>query len=106
MKKKKIESNFLRGMEEAYAHSKGCKKLSESTKILPAPAPDWDAGSIQRLRKDYGFSQVEFARVLNIKTPTIRSWEQGQKIPSGSASRLLEILMKDRSIVKKLAKAS
>lgn len=106
MKKKSIETGLLKGMEEALAHSKGSLKLKESAKDLPGPAPDWSSSTIQQLRKAYGYSQVEFALLLNVKTPTVRSWEQGQKLPSGSAARLLEILFKDRTIVKKLAKAS
>ena len=106
MKKKTIEAGLLKGMEEALAHSKGSLKLKEIEKEIPGPAPTWKAEAIRNLRKKvYRMSQEEFALLLNIKAPTVRSWEQGQKTPSGSAARLLEVLAKDRSIVKKLAKA-
>jgi putative transcriptional regulator len=105
--KKAIGPSFLKGMEEALAHSKGAMKLKETTKEIPGPAPAWKADAIRKLRKDvYQMSQEEFALLLNIKAPTVRSWEQGQKSPSGSAARLLEVLAKDKSIIKKLAKAS
>lgn len=107
MKKKSIETGFLRGMEEALAHSKGNLKLKSSEKEIPGPAPHWKPSEIRKLRKSvYSFSQAEFALLLNVKVPTVRSWEQGQKLPSGSAARLLEILRADTSIVKKLSKAS
>lgn len=106
-KRKSIEAGLLRAMQEAVEHSNGGLKLKESMKDLPGPAPKWTANAVRHLRKDvYGMSQEEFALLLNVKTPTVRSWEQGQKIPSGSAARLLEVLMKDQTIAKKLAKAS
>lgn len=105
-KKKTIEAGLLRGMEEALAHSKGQLKLKETDKELPGPAPEWSADEIRHIRKDiYFLSQEEFAVLLNVKTPTIRSWEQGQKLPSGSAARLLEVLSKDRTVIKKLSRA-
>ena len=105
-KKKTIEADFLKGMEEALAHSTKTLRLKEITKEIPGPAPAWKADAIRNLRKDiFHMSQEEFALLLNVKAPTIRSWEQGQKAPSGSAARLLEVFAKDRTIVKKLAKA-
>lgn len=105
MKKKSIEAGFLNGMEEILAHSKGKLSLKETRKELPGPAPEWKAGQIRELRKDvYHLSQEDFAILLNVKAPTIRSWEQGQKTPSGSASRLLELLAIDKSIMKKLVR--
>jgi putative transcriptional regulator len=104
--KKSIGSSFLKGMEESLAHAKGNLKLKETEKEIPGPAPTWKADAIRKLRKNiFQMSQEEFALLLNIKAPTVRSWEQGQKTPSGSAARLLEVLATDKSIVKKLAKA-
>lgn len=106
-KKKTIAAGLLQGLQEAHAHSKGKMKLSETVRDIPGPAPDWKAGEIRQLRKDvYHMSQEEFALLLNVKAPTVRSWEQGQKLPSGSAARLLEVLSVDTSILKKLASAS
>lgn len=106
-KKKTIEAGLLRGMKEAFAHSKGELALKESARELPGPAPDWTAKKIRELRKSiYAMSQEQFAIVLNVKVPTVRSWEQGQKVPSGSAARLLEVLSIDHGVVKKLALGS
>lgn len=106
-KKKTIEAGFLRGMKEALSHSKGKLCLNEAERELPGPAPDWNAKQIRELRKTvFAMSQEQFAIVLNVKVPTVRSWEQGQKAPSGSAARLLEVLSVDHSVVKKLASGS
>jgi putative transcriptional regulator len=48
-------------------------------------------------------SQPVFASLLNVKTTTVRAWEQGQRSPDGAASRLLEILSKDVDIAEELA---
>jgi putative transcriptional regulator len=106
MKKKSIEAGFLQGMNEAVSHSKGKLKLKETAKDIPGPAPCWNAKQIRGLRKEvYEMSQEEFALLLNVKAPTVRSWEQGQKTPSGSAARLLEVMALDRSIIRKLTAA-
>ncbi len=70
---------------------------------LPAPAPEWTAKAIKRFRlKTLRMSQPEFAALLNLKTPTIRAWEQGYNVPSGSASRLLEAFKRDPSLIDKI----
>ncbi len=92
-KKKTIEDGLIRGMEEALAHSRGQQQLKETVRELPGPAPHWKAKDIRRIRKEvFGMSQPQFAAFLNVSVPTIRAWEQGQKTPSGSAARLIQIL--------------
>ncbi|MGZ3653113.1 MAG: helix-turn-helix domain-containing protein [Bdellovibrionota bacterium] len=102
-KKKSIEADLLKAMEEVLAYSQGKIKLKETLRELPGPAPRWTAKKIYELRKGvYQMSQTEFALLLNVGTPTVRSWEQGQKTPSGSAARLLEVLSIDKTIMTKL----
>jgi DNA-binding transcriptional regulator YiaG len=70
---------------------------------LPAPAPAWSAKAIKRFRqKTLQMSQPEFAALLNLKTPTIRAWEQGHNVPSGSAARLLQAFKSEPALVEKL----
>jgi DNA-binding transcriptional regulator YiaG len=44
------------------------------------------------LRRKTGMSQAVFARVLNVSTKTVQSWEQGDRKPSHAALRMLQIL--------------
>ena len=105
-KRKTIESGLIRGLEEALAHSKGTLKLKETVRELPSPAPKWKPKDIQRLRKEiFAMSQMQFAILLNVAVPTVRAWEQGQKSPSGSAARLLELLYLDKKVLHKLLAA-
>lgn len=102
-KKIRMAEGLLQGLNEAIAYEKGNLKVKTKARELPPPAPAWNATQIKRLRaQTYQMSQPEFALLLNVTTSTIRAWEQGQKTPSGSASRLLEVFLKDQSLVKKL----
>ena len=105
MAKKRIGESLLRGMQEALAHSKGELALKETVRKYLEPAPKWKTKDIKNLRQEcFHLSQPEFAALLNVKLPTVRSWEQGQKSPSGSAARLLEVFMKSPDVIKKLLK--
>jgi len=53
---------------------------------------DWDAGAVRDLRRSLAMTQREFAALLNISLSTARSWEQGQRIPSGPTTRLLDFV--------------
>ncbi|MBI3468402.1 MAG: helix-turn-helix domain-containing protein [Planctomycetes bacterium] len=46
---------------------------------------------VTRIRKQIGMSQAAFARLIGTTPATVRAWEQGLKVPSGIASRMLEI---------------
>jgi putative transcriptional regulator len=46
----------------------------------------------RRVRKKLGFSQVEFAKRINVSLETIRNWEQGKRCPTGAAKALLKVL--------------
>jgi len=47
---------------------------------------------IRRIRDANHLSQAAFAAILGIGKTTVQQWEQGQKTPSGPASRLLDLV--------------
>lgn len=101
--KKSVEQEVIEGLHEVLSHKRGKKKLKGRMRELPGPAPEWSAKDIKRLReKKLGMSQTEFAALLNIKTSTVRAWEQGYNVPSGAAARLIEAIEKDPSLIEKL----
>jgi DNA-binding transcriptional regulator YiaG len=103
MAKNHIEKELIEGLQEVLSHKRGERKLHGRIRELPEPAPSWNARKIKHLRIEIlELSQPEFAALLNVKTPTVRAWEQGHNIPSGAAARLLEVFLKDRSMVGKL----
>ena len=92
MRKTKLGQELIAGLEEALAHEKGAKKLRISTMEIAEPALPWKKEQISHLRKRrFGVSQPVFASLLSVTASTVRSWEQGQKSPSGAARRLLEV---------------
>ena len=42
-------------------------------------------------------SQAVFARMLNVSTKTVQSWEQGQRRPSQAALRLIQVFRQNPS---------
>ncbi|TNG92791.1 helix-turn-helix domain-containing protein [Pasteurellaceae bacterium USgator11] len=53
-------------------------------------------------RQRSGLSQNKFAERLGISVNTLRSWEQGQRNPSGAAATLLNLLHKRPELVAEL----
>lgn len=95
-KAKEIEfdaSDLIAAVEGVRDHLKGKRKLTmRTTRVsLPARAPDISPDEIAAARKSLNVSQPVFARLLNVRTVTAASWEQGRRKPFGAALRLLQI---------------
>lgn len=86
---KSLFDRLKKGLEECIAHEKG--ELTLRTLEVPEAPPSMDAKTILGLRQASRMSQAIFARVLNISTKTLQSWEQGTRVPSMAALRLLQI---------------
>lgn len=54
-------------------------------------------------RQKAGLSQSQFAKALGISVNTLKSWEQGQRKPSGSAQVLLKLLNKRPELIGEIA---
>ncbi len=50
------------------------------------------ASQIKKLRLREKVSQPVFASCLNISAATVKKWEQGEKSPSGSALKMLNLV--------------
>ena len=59
------------------------------------PEVEITASEIKKIRKKTKLSQAVFAKLLNVSLSSVRQWEQGARVPTGSAKVLLELL--DRS---------
>jgi len=51
----------------------------------------YDAERVRQVRLGLNVSQHVFADLLNVSLATVRSWEQGVRVPDGAARRLLAI---------------
>lgn len=92
MRKTTMGQDLISGLEEVIADSRGARRLRATTLEVAEPARAWRKEQIVELRKAlFGVSQPVFAALLSVTVSTVRAWEQGQKSPSGTARRLLEI---------------
>jgi len=86
------ESLFERlqsSLNEGIRHARG--ELTLRTTILPDRPPEIAASEVSALRVENEMSQAVFARLLNVSTKTVQSWEQGTRRPSQAALRLIQV---------------
>ena len=58
--------------------------------LIPAEPAQYDGPAVRAVRERYAMSQGVFARFLCVSSATIQSWEQGRRVPSPIARRLLD----------------
>ena len=94
VKKNKFFEGLKSGLEEAIAHSKGKLHLRVHNIEIPEPPASYKPREIRIIRESNHYSQGLFAKVLNVSVKTVQSWESGDRTPSSTALRLLEIIDK------------
>ena len=57
---------------------------------MPAAPAEYDGPAIRAVRERYAMSQAMFAGFLCVSPATVQSWEQGRRVPSPIARRLLD----------------
>jgi len=88
-----------KGLEEGILHSRGEIILKTTTLEMPERPPEIEAAELANLRLVSGMSQHVFARVLNVSTKTVQSWEQGTRKPSQAALRLIQVFHQKPSLL-------
>ena len=109
-KKKSVEERLLASARQALEITRGERAPAQaySLPLLTAreasavPAREYSAEAIARIREQLGLSQTVFAKVLNVSPATVRSWEQDQREPDGTALRLLQIAEDHPAILREL----
>jgi putative transcriptional regulator len=89
--RKPLFERLKAGLEEGIRHAKGEITLKTTALEMPDRPPEIGAEELTRLRLKSGMSQAVFARMLNVSTKTVQSWEQGQRQPSQAALRLIQL---------------
>jgi len=69
----------------------GTEPARERIVRVPPPVKPIAPRQIRAIRTRLGFTQSQFAALLNIPTVTAVSWENGTRKPSGAALRLLSV---------------
>lgn len=68
------------------------RKMRKFDFLCLDPIPDYNSEKIRALRDRFKLSQSVLASVLNTSLSTVRQWEVGDKHPSGSSQKLLNLL--------------
>jgi putative transcriptional regulator len=84
-----FDAEALVARVEAFAA--GAEPARERAVKLPPPVKPIAPRQIRAIRTRLGFTQSQFAALLNIPIVTAVSWENGTRKPSGAALRLLSI---------------
>jgi putative transcriptional regulator len=88
---KKLFNELTGALKDAAAFERG-EKIDLRIAKLPLPPKPMAAKEIIHLRKRLTMSQAVFARYLNVTPSTVKSWEQGIRLPSRAALKLLHIV--------------
>lgn len=68
------------------------RRMREYDALCLEPVPEYSSAQIRALRDMLKISQSVLAGVLNTSVSTVRSWEQGDKKPSGPSLKLLNLI--------------
>ncbi len=79
--RKPLFERLKTGMEEAIRHARGEIALKTTIVEFPDPPPEIQPEDLKKLRDDNRMSQDVFARVLNVSTRSVQSWEDGKGDP-------------------------
>lgn len=66
--------------------------LKEFDRLCLLPVEPLKPEQIKRIRESSRVSQGVFARLLNTSVSTVQKWEVGQKKPTGTALKLLQLV--------------
>jgi putative transcriptional regulator len=91
----KIGASILRGFEEAIAFANGTADESQYVVHIP---PEID---IKAIRGRLGMTQKEFADRFDFNINTLRHWEQGRRVPDGTARAYLRVIDREPEAVQK-----
>jgi putative transcriptional regulator len=81
---------LMQSLDQALQYSRG-EQISARTTVLPAPPKPMSRQEIIKLRERFNCSQAVFARLLNVSVKTLQAWEQGVRVPSDAALKLLTV---------------
>ena len=94
---KKVYESIMTGLKEAVEER---ERLPRHT-VSVEPVKRYNAEEVRDIRRKTGFSQKMFAGYMGVSTKTVEAWEAGINRPSGTASRILNMLEIDTELIQK-----
>lgn len=96
-RRKPLFERLKEGLEEGIAQAQG--ELTLRSVEVPEEPPEIDAKTLAALRHRAAMSQAVFAKMLNVSTKTLQSWEQGVRQPSDASRRLIQVFSSDPAVI-------
>lgn len=88
----RLFERLKQGLEAGIAHERGERTLRVTEVVVPDPPKDFTPEDVRRIRARLNMSQPGFARLLQVSSKTVQSWEQGTRHPRQSSARLLQFI--------------
>ncbi|MCL2049494.1 MAG: helix-turn-helix domain-containing protein [Defluviitaleaceae bacterium] len=95
--------SIKQGLIEAVEYEKGKLPNVKVRKVSISPINSYSQCQIREIRANLGMTQVSFAHALGVSPKTIEAWESGTNKPSGIASRMLELIERDNTLLERYA---
>ncbi len=97
-KDKRDKKKKRRDEDTASSHETGGKLNLRAVDIPPRPKPMKPA-DIRALREELNASQALFARLLNVSSNAVESWEQGLRQPRQATLKLLYVARRNPEVL-------
>lgn len=94
-----VYNSIMAGLEEAIEEAKSKDGKLQRRVVTILPVKTYDAKEIQEIRRRTGLSQKLFASYMGVSVKTVEAWEAGTNHPSGTASRILNMMEMDSDLV-------
>jgi len=88
-------------MTEAIKYAKGDTTKARLKHVFIEEVPLLDKSEVKAIRTNLGMTQKNFALIVGVSLKTVEAWESGKNSPSGSASRVMEIIAKDPVVLER-----
>jgi len=95
----KVYDSIMTGLVEAIEDAKSIDKKLSRRIVTVIPVKEYSADEIQSIRKKTGLSQKLFASYMGVSNKTVEAWEAGTNHPSGSASRILNMMEMSENLI-------
>jgi putative transcriptional regulator len=84
-----VGDELIQGLNEAIEWADGKREL-RTTRIKPLKR--YSPEQIKAIRRKAKLSQSLFGGLIGVSTKSVSAWESGKRVPTGSASRLIELI--------------
>lgn len=94
-----VYESIMAGLTEAVEDAREKEKKLPRRVVTVLPVKKYDAVQVRKIRKSTGMTQKIFASYIGVSDKTVEAWEAGRNHPSGSASRILNMMEMDTGLI-------